>query len=134
MSLEKKVTLQFQIDNAIELFADEEKLRSAVLNLIENAMKYTPANGIVSLMLQADKEIVRIIINDTGVGISPDDIQNIFRPFYRGSTSRATHSGSGLGLSIVQRIIELHHGTISVESTLKHGSTFMITLPMKQDE
>jgi len=132
MSADKHVSLQLQIEDPVEFSADEEKLRSAVLNLIENAIKYTPANGIVSLTLQSDKEVVRMIIHDTGVGISPDDIQNIFRPFYRSDTSRITHSGSGLGLSIVQRIINLHHGTISVESVVNQGSTFNITLPLKQ--
>jgi signal transduction histidine kinase len=132
MSVEKNVALQLHIENAIELLADEEKLRSAFLNLIENAIKYTPADGNISIVLKTGIEVVRIEIHDTGVGISPDDIQNIFKPFYRSDTSRATHSGSGLGLSIVQRIIELHHGTISVESIVNQGSTFNITLPLKQ--
>ena len=126
MSAEKNITLRLHVENAIELSADEEKLRSAFLNLIENAIKYTPANGNVSIRLGINNEVVRIEIHDTGVGISPNDIQNIFKPFYRGDYVRATHGGSGLGLSIVQRIIDLHHGTISVESVLNHGSTFNI--------
>jgi signal transduction histidine kinase len=134
MSAEKKVLLHLQIENAIEISVDKEKLRSAVLNLIENAIKYTPANGTISISIQEDKETVRMVIHDTGVGMSAGDIQNIFKPFYRSDTSRATHSGSGLGLSIVQRIIELHHGTISVESDLTNGSTFSITLPLNQPD
>jgi signal transduction histidine kinase len=132
MSVDNNVALQLHIENAIELSADEEMLRSAFLNLIENAIKYTQANGIVSLGLRTENEVARIEIHDTGVGISSDDIQNIFKPFYRSDISRATHGGSGLGLSIVQRIIELHHGTISVESVVHQGSTFIMTIPFKQ--
>jgi heavy metal sensor kinase len=132
IAVEKKIELQLQIEDALELSADEEKLRSAFLNLIENALKYTPAGGTVTLTLKGNKEFVRMIVYDTGVGISPDDIHNIFKPFYRSETSRAEQSGSGLGLSIVQRIIELHHGTISVESVLNHGSTFSVTIPLRQ--
>ena len=134
MSVEKNVALELHIENVIELSADEEKLRRALLNLIENALKYTPAHGNVSMTLRIEKEVARIIIHDTGVGISSDDIQNIFKPFYRSDMSRATHGGSGLGLSIVQRIIDLHRGTISVESVVHHGSAFTITLPLKQPE
>jgi signal transduction histidine kinase len=134
MSVEKNVALELHIENVIELSADEEKLRSALLNLIENALKYTPAHGHVSLTLRTEKELACIIIQDTGVGISSDDIQHIFKPFYRSDMSRATHGGSGLGLSIVQRIIDLHRGTISVESVVHHGSAFTITLPLKQPE
>ena len=65
---------------------------------------------------------------------SLNDIQNVFKPFYRSDVSRATHGGSGLGLSIVQRIIELHKGTISVESVVNQGSTFNMTIPLKQAE
>ena len=134
MSVEKNVALQLHIENAIELLADEEMLCSAFLNLIENALKYTAANGRVTIELSTENEVVRIKIHDTGVGISPDDIQNVFKPFYRSDVSRATHGGSGLGLSIVQRIIELHKGTISVESVVNQGSTFNMTIPLKQAE
>ena len=134
LSLEKNVALQLHIENAIELLADEEMLRSALLNLIENALKYTAANGSVTIELSTENEVVRIEIHDTGVGISPDDIKNVFKPFYRSDVSRATHGGSGLGLSIVQRIIELHKGTISVESIVNQGSTFNMTIPLKQAE
>ena len=131
LSGDKKVTLQLHIENAVEVSADEEMLRSAFFNLIENAIKYTPAHGSVYLELKIGNEEAQIEIHDTGVGISSDDIQNIFKPFYRSSVSRAAHGGSGLGLSIVQRIIELHHGTISVESELHHGATFSIAIPLK---
>jgi signal transduction histidine kinase len=131
-SVEKNVAVQLRIEQPVELSADEEKLRSALLNCIENAIKYTPANGTVTLALDSDSHAVRIVIADTGVGISPDDIGNIFKPFYRSDISRATHGGSGLGLSIVQRIIESHHGTISVKSVVNQGSTFTVTLPRTQ--
>ena len=127
----KNIDIQLIVDQAVEFTGDEQKLRSAIRNLIENAIKYTAEGGKITLSLLKQKNEVHIIIQDTGVGIAPEDIPNIFKPFYCSATSRAAHDGSGLGLSIVQRIIELHHGTISVESEVNRGSTFRITFHLQ---
>lgn len=102
------------------------------LNLLDNAIKYTPSNGTVMLEAQAVAGGVEISVRDSGSGVAPDDIPLLFERFFRVDKSRARingQGGNGLGLAIVKQIVELHSGTISVESTLHAGSTFTIFLP-----
>lgn len=109
---------------------DELLIRMMLLNLIDNAIKYTQPNGAIKLFLCKDNGCVKIVIRDNGIGISQQDISHIFDRFYRVSKSRtADHTGGGLGLSICQWIVKSHHGTIMVKSELHKGSTFTVTLP-----
>jgi PAS domain S-box-containing protein len=114
----------------LHITADPERLRMVLDNLIDNASKYTPADNMIEVTLTRLSGTVQIAIRDEGVGIEPDDIDKIFRKFSRLDNVLSKHvGGSGLGLYWAQKIIGLHEGTITVESTPEVGSTFTITLP-----
>lgn len=109
---------------------DRERLRQLVLNLVENAIKYTPIGGTVTLGLKKSDGWVNVIVQDTGIGISEENQQLIFERFYRTDKARSREmGGSGLGLSISQWIARAHGGRITVESRLQEGSEFTLWLP-----
>jgi len=102
--------------------------------LIDNALKYTPYEGSVTLSLTTDKNDANLKVSDTGIGILPEDLPNIFERFYRADRARSRdRGGTGLGLTIVQNIVQEHKGNIDVESTPGRGSTFTLRLPMVRD-
>ena len=100
-----------------------------MIQIVSNAIKYTPENGHVSITADSDDNYVWIRIQDSGIGIPEEEISNIFEPFYRGSTSKRFPQGMGLGLSIAQDLIHAHKGHITVESVPGAGSTFTLWLP-----
>jgi two-component system phosphate regulon sensor histidine kinase PhoR len=110
--------------------ADRQRLMQVLLNLVRNAISYTPAGGIVSLMLeQADAGHIAITVADTGIGIPPEDLKRVFDRFYRTDASRARATGGfGLGLSIVRDLVNAMGGSISVTSTVGEGSQFRVLL------
>ncbi len=113
------------------VIGDAGQLKQVLLNLLDNAMRYTPAGGEVSLRGSLEGNSAKIEVRDTGSGIDPRDLSHIFERFYRGDASRTRATGnSGLGLAIVKAIVEAHGGQISVESTRGAGTTFTITLPL----
>ena len=107
---------------------DNQKLQRVASNLMDNALKYTPPGGTVIVTVEGDETEVRISVNDSGIGISQDDLPHIFRRFYRCDRSRS-QPGTGLGLSWARAIIQAHGGHISVKSILNESSTFIVTLP-----
>lgn len=110
---------------------DADKLKQALVALLDNALKYTPLEGQISLSLVAENGQALIRVSDTGIGIAPEDLPHIFERFYRADRARSRdRGGSGLGLAIVQSIVEDHHGSIEVESTPGKGSTFTLRLPL----
>lgn len=109
-------------------YADKQKLQRVVSNLMDNALKYTPTKGRVTVTVDGDEDQVMVSINDDGIGISRDDLPNIFKRFYRCDQSRSL-PGNGLGLSWVRAIIQAHGGHISATSTINERSTFTVTLP-----
>ena len=112
------------------VWGDAERLRQVLLNLTDNAIKYTPTGGVITLSLTNDDGWVKIAVSDTGIGIDPDHQAHIFDRFYRTDKARSRElGGSGLGLSIVQWIAQAHHGRVTVESALQKGSTFTLWLP-----
>ena len=115
--------------------ADARKMKQIIFNLLSNAVKFTPYGGLVSLTARTDGDMVEIAITDTGVGISIEDQQKLFREFTQvdGSLSRR-HEGTGLGLALTKRLVELHGGTITVRSALGEGSTFTVRLPLARSE
>lgn len=123
-------------DQAV-VIGDADRLRQLLLNLVDNALKYTPPGGRVTLSLYHDPEWVRLTVTDTGFGIPAQDLQPgpsgqplIFERFYRADPARSRrHGGAGLGLSIAQWIAQAHGGKITVESTAGKGSTFTVWLP-----
>jgi two-component system, OmpR family, sensor kinase len=114
-----------------QVYGDADKLKQALVALLENALKYTPYEGIVTLSLTTDNENALISVCDTGIGILPEDVPHIFERFYRADPARSRdRGGSGLGLAIVKSIVEEHLGSIQVESTPGKGSTFKVMLPV----
>ena len=114
----------------ILIMGDIDRLKQVLINIISNAISYTPAGGAVRMILLDLGQKVRIHVKDTGVGISKEDIPRIFERFYRVDRARSRNSGgTGLGLAIVKHLIEAHHGYISVKSKLGEGSEFIIELP-----
>ena len=112
---EKSVTLSCNLSEA-SLHSDRDLLFQAYANLLDNALKFTPKGGKVSISLQKDQDNTRVEISDTGTGIPEEDKDKVFNRFYRGEQSRST-SGTGLGLSLVSAVINLHAGDIQVENT-----------------
>ena len=126
-----KVTIKLEVPKkGLTWAVDEDRLSQVVLNLIDNAIKYSPPDGVVKVKLTTDKENARIEITDKGTGIPEEELPRIFERFYRvekGSSAR--FGGRGLGLSIAMHIVEAHGGELQVESKLGQGSTFRIVLP-----
>jgi signal transduction histidine kinase len=109
---------------------DPDKLSQAVINLLSNALKFTPAGGAVEVHVESVKEAAEIRVTDTGIGIDPKELPRIFERFYRADSSRSRATGgSGIGLSIAKAIIEAHGGSIHAASEPGKGSEFVITLP-----
>jgi two-component system, OmpR family, sensor kinase len=112
------------------VWGDRERLRQLLLNLTDNAIKYTPEGGTITLSLTNEEGWVRIAVRDTGIGIQPSNQERIFERFYRTDKARSRElGGSGLGLSIVQWLAQAHNGRVSVESEVQQGSTFTLWLP-----
>ena len=115
----------------LELTADERKVKQIMYNLLSNAAKFTPDRGSIHINAEMVDGEVRITVKDTGIGIAPEDQERVFDAFYQvsGGLSGKT-PGTGLGLSLVRRFVEMHGGRIWLESTLGAGSSFIFTLPL----
>ena len=115
----------------IVVTADRMRLRQVLLNLLSNAIKFTTDGGRITLRAQPeDSGRVRIAVTDTGIGIAPADQHRLFQEFVQLDASPSRHyEGTGLGLALSKRLVELHGGTIGVESQLGQGSTFWFTMP-----
>ncbi len=114
------------------LFGNPVQLRQMIDNLLDNAVKYTPAGGILHVQVTLEGSQMILQITDTGLGIPPLDLPYIFDKFYRASNASTEISGTGLGLAIVKSIVEGHRGRIWVDSTLGQGTTFTIVLPLSE--
>jgi heavy metal sensor kinase len=126
---DKRVTLSCDVPNKSHLVGDNRMIQRMLSNLLDNAIKYTPSGGKVSVLVsENDERYVVITVKDTGIGISPNDLPRIFDRFYRCDQSRST-PGIGLGLSLARTIARAHGGDITITSVLNQGSTFTITLP-----
>jgi len=112
------------------VLGDEERLGQVFSNLLDNAIKYTPEKGTITISAVADEKFVEVSVADTGIGIPPQDLPRIFERFYRVDKARSRElGGTGLGLSIVKHLVEGHGGTVSAESQGK-GSRFLVRLPI----
>ena len=125
---DKNIQIVMNLAKNTVIYADKQKLQRVVSNLLDNALKYTSKGGTVTVTVDGDADQVMVTVNDNGIGISREDLPNIFRRFYRCDCSRSL-PGNGLGLSWAQAIIRAHGGHISATSILNERSTFTFTLP-----
>jgi heavy metal sensor kinase len=134
LALRKGVKLKLENDSpSIAMNGDEELIKRLILNLLDNAVKYTLKGGEISLALARQNGNAEIVVRDTGIGISETDQARVFDRFFRVDKARArTLGGAGLGLSIAQWIVAVHGGEISLRSTPGRGSTFTVVLPLDQ--
>jgi two-component system, OmpR family, phosphate regulon sensor histidine kinase PhoR len=125
----KQIDMDVSLDE-ITIAADEDLLSQVWINLIHNGIKFTPAGGKVCVDLRQRDDQIEFRITDTGIGIPELDQARVFERFYKADKSRRRSTeGSGLGLAITKKIVEMHQGTIALESTLGAGTTFIVTLP-----
>jgi two-component system, OmpR family, phosphate regulon sensor histidine kinase PhoR len=118
-------------ETSIVVFGDEESLSQLLINLIDNAIKYTPENGHINVTLKTENSLVILVIEDDGIGIGSEEQHRIFERFYRVDKARSKIlGGTGLGLAIVKHIVIRHQGHITLESTLGQGSLFRVTFPL----
>ena len=131
----KQIQLSFELDQDVSIEADKIKFKQILYNLLSNAVKFTDEGGQVTTKFEASGSALLGRVTDTGVGISPQDRAKLFQPFTQiDASSTRAHSGTGLGLALTNRLIQLHGGKIWVDSEINEGSTFSFTFPLHQQE
>lgn len=125
------ITLSTKIDKHVFLSFDPSLMSRAIQNILENAYKYGRDNGSILVALKQDGEYAYLYVIDNGIGISEEDLPNVFKRFWQADSSRGEDQGVGLGLAMVKQICDIHNGSIIVKSKLGEGSRFIITLPLK---
>ena len=130
------LSLECTLDPALsEIDADERKFKQILLNLLSNAVKFTPEGGRITVAAHTVNDAVEVSVTDTGIGIAADDCEAVFEEFRQvGQDAERKAQGSGLGLALTRKFIELHGGRISLTSIVGKGSTFSFTLPIRQPE
>jgi NtrC-family two-component system sensor histidine kinase KinB len=138
----RKRDVQIQIEAFSDLspfYGDRRALKSVMDNLLSNALRFTPSKGTIVLQAEEQKKRVQFFVRDSGIGIEAERLKRIFGRFVQGPRSAddevrgavgSAPDGTGLGLALVRRLIELMHGQVSVESRVGHGTTFSFTLPL----
>lgn len=130
--------LKFNYDSEIKklrIFADEDKFRQIMNNLLSNAIKFTPSGGSIDVILKQEEDLVTITVKDTGIGVPEDRLDTIFKPFIQLDSSLSRNfEGTGLGLTLVKKYIEMHGGNIYVESKIGEGSSFRFELPVTRQK
>jgi two-component system sensor histidine kinase HydH len=116
-------------DGELRISADEDQLRRAIGNLVLNTMDAMPEGGTLRILTAIHEDRARIEVSDTGTGLTEEECARLFTPYYT-----TKHHGTGLGLAIVQSVVSDHHGKISVVSQSGHGATFIIDLPITQEQ
>ncbi|MGH2549959.1 MAG: sensor histidine kinase, partial [Thermomicrobiales bacterium] len=128
----ERARVRLSVDVPAELppvLADRARIEQVLLNLVHNAIKFTPAGGTITVRGHIDGDVLVTDVIDTGAGIPESDLQRLFERFYKADKARRSE-GTGLGLAITKHIVQTHNGTISVQSKLGEGSTFTFTLPL----
>lgn len=138
MAEAKQIEVLFTLDQNLPMIrADERRLKQILINLLNNAVKFTPEGGQVGLEVVGDKKqkMIHFTVSDTGIGISPQNIARLFKPFVQLDSNLSRHyQGSGLGLSLVYSLTQMHQGKVSVESEVGKGSHFTVSLPMSETD
>ncbi|NBJ68984.1 MULTISPECIES: two-component system histidine kinase PnpS [Clostridia] len=128
---DKHLTFDKAVDDHIQLTADKEKVKQIIINLVDNAVNYTPEKGNIYLRITECNDSVCIEVEDTGIGIEKEALPRIFERFYRVDKARSRNTGgTGLGLAIVKHIVEVHDGTIEIESEVNKGTKITVSLPI----
>lgn len=125
--------VQFTCPEALEVYADYDRFIQILYNLVQNAIQFT-SNGVITVIAEQEEEGSKFIVSDTGIGMTEEQTRNIWERYYKADISRMStkYGESGLGLAIAQQLIQLHGGTITVESQLDEGSTFTVFFPSKE--
>jgi len=130
---EQFITFEVDIpEEPISVYIERDKIEKVLINLISNAFKFTPEFGRINFKLEAEEKQVKVSISDTGIGISGEQLEHIFKRFYR-VKSKMKSSGTGIGLSLSKELVELHKGKIEVKSVEGRGTTFEVLLPLGRD-
>ncbi len=125
-----RLTLDVDISPDLpDVLADRSRIEQVLLNLVHNAIKFTPPGGVISVRAEVQGEMLLVKVRDTGVGIGPEELPRLFERFYKTDKARRS-DGTGLGLAIAKHIVMIHGGTIAARSTLDQGATFLFTLPI----
>lgn len=136
-SREKRIQIEREYDRTAEqIWMDSEKMKQVILNLLSNALEFTPQDGKIQITTQChsengDPRIMSIAVSDNGVGIQPADMNKVFDPYFTTKHKSSIHKGTGLGLFITYQHVQDHRGTIEVKSKVNEGTTFLITIPVK---
>ncbi|MDP3089857.1 MAG: ATP-binding protein [Nitrospira sp.] len=131
LAQDRAITLSLAVGPVPMVLGEAGRLKQVLINLLDNALRHTPAQGKIAVTLAATASIVRITVSDTGPGIAPELLPHLFEPFYRADRARAKEDGgTGLGLAIVKEIVEAHGGEVRVESEVGKGAVFTLLLPV----
>jgi len=134
-AVEKNITLCYEcssVEGLDRVLADMDAMQIMCTNLIDNAIKYTPKDGHASVTLERNGMYAQIIVQDTGIGMSPSEKERVFDEFFRAKNKYTENvPGTGLGLSLVKRLVELHQGTIELDSAQNKGSSFKVSIPLE---
>lgn len=136
-AFKKSINITFEEDaTASKIYADPRRLKQILVNLLTNAVKFTPERGQVTLQVRANEEddLIQFSVIDSGVGITPEDLERLFQPFEQVDNSlNRNQEGTGLGLALVEKLTDLHGGSVQVESEVGKGSRFTINLPWRRE-
>jgi len=127
---QKKQSFALEVPQGIKITADEQRVEQILMNLLSNAIKFTPEGGQISLKADCEGNRLVVKVRDSGPGIPAEETHKLFRPYYHLSADRASIPGFGLGLAITKQLVELHGGSIWVQSEIGSGSTFSFSLPL----
>lgn len=131
LAMIKKIRVEVESAPNMVVFADRVRFKQILYNLMSNAVKFTPEDGLIHLEISQEKDFARVSVTDTGIGIREEDLQIIFDEFRQvGETTRGVREGTGLGLAITKRLVELQGGKIVVRSEIGKGSQFVFTIPL----
>jgi signal transduction histidine kinase len=131
MAQSRKIHFELITLTQVDAWFDPDKLEKIISNLLSNAFKFTPSGGSITITLSSDQDHAKVEISDSGMGIPPEKVDRIFDRFYQVDDSNLREfEGSGIGLSLVKELVELHHGTITVTSKPEQGSCFTLRIPL----
>lgn len=129
------LTLKYEMEQGVRVLGDADMIRQATANLISNAVRYTPEGGLITVRVKRGDIMASISVQDTGIGLSPDEAKMVFSRFWRADAGRTRESGGlGIGLSVVKEIVERHNGWVQVEGRKGEGACFTIHIPLYQGD